>query len=187
MRKLKLQIQVSIDGFAAGPNSEHDWVFLAGPDEAAFQKIFDLAESSDTILGGRKMMLDFPGHWENVVDTQPESSWHPFAQMMVNHRKVVFSRTENSIPGRNLKVENGDLATAVQALKEEPGKDILVYGGVNFVSSLISLNLIDEYYIINCPIALGAGYSIFKERKILKLEHSITYKNGKVLNKYVPV
>jgi dihydrofolate reductase len=75
----------------------------------------------------------------------------------------------------------------VQALKEQPGKDILVYGGANFVSSLISLNLIDEYYIIINPVAIGAGLSIFKERKILKLDSSIAYKNGKVLNKYLPV
>ena len=84
-------------------------------------------------------------------------------------------------------MENGDLATAVQALKNQPGKDILVYGGVDFVSSLISLNLIDEYFIITCPVAIGSGLSIFKEKKILKLESSIAYNNGKVLNKYLPV
>ena len=63
----------------------------------------------------------------------------------------------------------------------------VVYGGVNFVSSLISLNLIGEYYIIINPVAIGAGLSIFKEKKILKLESSVAYKNGKVLNKYLPV
>jgi dihydrofolate reductase len=106
---------------------------------------------------------------------------------MVNTRKIVFSKTETAIAGRNLEVENGDLTTAVQALKEQPGKDILVYGGASFVSSLISLNLIDEYYIIINPVAIGAGLSIFKEQKILKLESSIAYKHGKVLNKYLPV
>jgi dihydrofolate reductase len=109
------------------------------------------------------------------------------AQRMVNHRKIAFSRTETAMPGRNLEVENGDLATAIQALKEQPGKDILVYGGAGFVSSLISLNLIDEYYMIVNPVAIGAGLSIFKERKILRLESSMAYKSGKVLNKYVPV
>ncbi|HTF29826.1 MAG TPA: dihydrofolate reductase family protein, partial [Flavitalea sp.] len=88
---------------------------------------------------------------------------------------------------RNLEVENGDLAAAVQALKKEPGKDIIVYGGANFVSSLISLNLIDEYYIFRSPVAIGTGLSIFKETKILKLDSSISYKNGKVLDKYLPV
>jgi len=188
MRKLKLQMQITLDGFVAGPNGENDWVFLPGKqDPAAFQFLIDMADSCDTILLGRKLPGEFVGHWENVLDHQPDSPWHPFAQRMVSHRKIAFSRTVTSMPGRNIEVENGDLATAVQALKEQPGKDILVYGGVGFVSSLVSLNLIDEYYFIVNPIAIGAGLSIFKERKIMKLESSVTYTNGKVLNKYVPV
>ena len=187
MRKLKLQMQMTVDGFVAGPNGENDWVFLPGKqDPAAFQFLTDMAGSSDTILAGRKMMLEFPGHWENVVDNQPGSSWHKFAQMMVGHRKIVFSRTETAIPGRNLEVENGDLVTAVQELKAQPGKDILVYGGAGFASALVNLNLIDEYYFIINPVAIGAGLSIFKERKILSLESSVAYQNGKVVNKYLP-
>jgi dihydrofolate reductase len=99
----------------------------------------------------------------------------------------VFSRTQTDIRGRNLEVENGDLAPAVQALKKQPGKDIMVYGGANFVSSLISLNLIAEYYFFVCPAAIGKGLSIFKEQKMLKLENSIAYNHGKVLHKYLPV
>ncbi len=186
MRKLKIQMQMTIDGFVGGPNGENDWVFLSGPDEAGFQKIIELADSSDTLLLGRKMTREFVDHWENMTDNQPDNPWHPLAQRMVNLRKIVFSKTETAIAGRNLEVENGDLATAVQALKEQPGKDILVYGGVNFVSSLISLNLIDEYYLIINPVAIGAGLSIFKERKVLKLESSTPYKSGKVINKYLP-
>jgi dihydrofolate reductase len=75
----------------------------------------------------------------------------------------------------------------VQALKKESGKDMMVYGGANFVSSLIDQNLIDEYYIITNPVAIGNGLSIFKETKKLKLESSITFKNGKILNKYLPI
>jgi dihydrofolate reductase len=187
MRKLKLQVHMTIDGFVAGPNGENDWVFLAGPDEAGFQKIIELADSSDTLLLGRKLAANFPTYWENMADNMPDNPAYPLAQLIVNMRKIVFSKTETVIAGKNVEVENGDLATAVQALKEQPGKDILVYGGVDFVSSLISLNLIDEYYIIIAPVAIGAGLSIFKERKILKLESSTTYKNGKIVNKYLPI
>jgi dihydrofolate reductase len=187
MRKLKLGVQMTIDGFVAGPEGENDWVFVSGPDEAGFRKIIELADSCDTILLGRKMTRGFIDHWENVVDNQPDSPQQPLAQLMVNLRKIVFSRTETVIKGRNLEVENGDLATAVQALKKEPGKDIMVYGGANFVSSLISQNLIDEYFIIINPVAIGNGLSIFKEKKLLKLESSIVFKNGKVLNKYLPL
>ncbi len=55
---------------------------------------------------------------------------------MVSMRKIVFSRSQTAIKGRNLEVENGDLAAAVHALKKQPGKDIMVYGGATFVSSL---------------------------------------------------
>ncbi|HEY4196816.1 MAG TPA: dihydrofolate reductase family protein [Mucilaginibacter sp.] len=188
MRKLKLQMQMTIDGFVAGPEGQLDWMWGTGErDEASFQKVIELAESCDTILLGRKMIPEFIEHWENVVDNLPDSPEQTLAQLMVNMRKIVFSRTQTAMSGRNLEVENGDLATAIQALKKEPGKDIIVYGGANFVSSLISQNLIDEYFIFRNPVAIGSGLSIFKEKKILKFESSITYKNGKVLNKYVPV
>lgn len=98
-----------------------------------------------------------------------------------------FRASLHSCPASALFTENGDLATVVQALKNEPGKDIMVYGGASFLSSLISLNLIDEYYFFRNPVAIGAGLSIFKERKVLKLESSTAYKNGKILEKYLPV
>lgn len=188
MRKLKLQVQMTIDGFVAGPNGELDWMWAPGKrDEASFQKVIELADSCDTILLGRKMTREFIGHWENVLDNQPDSYEQPLAKLMVNHRKIVFSRTQTTIVGRNAEMENGDLATAVQALKKEPGKDIMVYGGASFVSSLISQNLVDEYYIVRNPVAIGGGLTIFKERRNLELVSSVTYKNGKVLNKYLPV
>jgi len=179
---------MTIDGFVAGPNGELDWMWLSGNrDESMFQRVIELADSCDTILLGRKMTGGFIDHWENVVDNQPDSPEQPLAQLMVNLRKVVFSRTQTAINGRNLEVENGELAAAVHRLKKEPGKDIIVYGGASFASSLISQHLIDEYYIFLNPVAIGNGLSIFKERKILTLESSTAYKNGKVLNKYLPV
>ncbi|MEO7214684.1 dihydrofolate reductase family protein [Mucilaginibacter sp.] len=188
MRKLKLQVQMTIDGFVAGPDGQLDWMWIPGErDESIFEKVIDLAESCDTILLGRKMTREFIDHWENVVDNLPDSPEQPLAQLMVNMRKIVFSHTQTAINGRNLEVENGDLTVAVQSLKNEPGRDIMVYGGANFASSLISLNLVDEYYIFRNPVAIGKGLTIFTEQKILKLDSSITYKNGKVIDKYLPV
>ena len=188
MRKLKLQVQMTVDGFVAGPDGQLDWMWVTGKrDESISRRIIELADSCDTILLGRKMTREFIDHWENVVDNQPDSPEQSLAQRMVNMRKIVFSRTQTAINGRNLEVENGDLAAAVQALKKEPGKDIIVYGGANFASSLISQNLIDEYFIFRNPVAIGNGLSIFKEEKLLKLDSSTAYKNGKILNKYLPV
>lgn len=188
MRKLKLQVQMTIDGFVAGPEGQLDWMWLGGEkDERIMDHVIELADSCDIILMGRKMTREFIDYWENVVDHQPDSSEQALAQRMVNMRKIAFSHTQTTIKGRNLEVENGDLATVVQALKKEPGKDIMVYGGANFASSLISLNLVDEYYIFRNPVAIGDGLSIFKERKLLKLDSSIPYKNGEILDKYLPV
>lgn len=188
MRKLKLAMQITIDGFVAGPNGENDWVFLPGKqDPAAFQFGIDLASSCDSLLLGRKMIPGFTNHWENVADNQPDSPWHPYAKIIANMRKIVFSRTQTKITGRNVEIENRDLATVVKELKKQPGKDILVYGGVEFVSSLVKENLVDEYYMIVNPIAIGTGKTIFNQRKIMKLENSVFYTNGKVLNKYLPV
>lgn len=189
MRKLKLQMQITLDGFVAGPNGENDWVFIPGtPDPKALQSLVDIASTCDTLLLGGKTAADgFCGHWENVADTQPDNPWNPLARLIVDHRKIAFSRTETTFPGRNLEAENRDLATVVKELKNQPGKDILVYGGVGFVHSLISLDLVDEYYMIVNPVAIGKGQTIFNERKILKLESSTAYLNGKVLNKYLPV
>lgn len=185
MRKLKLQVQMTIDGFVASPDGRADW--MAPPDKAGGQTIIELADTCDTILMGRKMTPDFVAHWENVVDNHPESPAINLAQRMVNMRKIVFSRTLTDIKGRNLEVENGDLATVVMKLKEEAGKDIMVYGGANFASELIGLNLVDEYYIIVNPVAIGSGLAIFKDLKKLKLESSISFSNGKVMNKYLPI
>jgi dihydrofolate reductase len=178
---------MTLDGFVAGPNGELDWMWIGKPDDTLFQKIIDLADSCDTILLGRKMTPGFVEHWENVVDNMPESREQPLAQLMVNLRKVAFSRTQTAINGRNLEVDNGDLAVAVKTLKKQIGKDIMVYGGATFVNSLISQNLIDEYYIFRHPVAIGKGLSIFNEQKLLELESSVTYKNGTMLHKYLPV
>jgi dihydrofolate reductase len=187
MRKLKLQVQMTLDGFVAGPNGELDWIWIGKPDEAILQKVIELADTCDTILLGRKMTRGFADYWESVVDKPSESLEYTLAKQMVSMRKIVFSRTEKDIKGRNLEVENGDLAAVVHALKKQPGKDIMVYGGATFASSLISQNLVDEFYIVRRPVAIGSGLSIFKEQKVLQLENSITSNNGTVLHKYLPV
>jgi dihydrofolate reductase len=128
-------------------------------DESMGRQVIELADSCDTILLGRKMTREFINHWENVVD-RPDVQKHSLDQRMVNMRKIVFSRTLTAINGRNLEVENGDLDAAVKALKKEPGKYIIVYAGDNFVSSLISQNLIDDYFIFRNPVAIWNGLNV---------------------------
>lgn len=70
--------------------------------------------------------------------------------------------------GKNVSVENGDLASAVNHLKNKSGRDILVYGGASFVSSLIKEKLIDEMYLFINPAIIGNGKSIFKETETMQ-------------------
>jgi dihydrofolate reductase len=184
MRKLKLQMQVTVDGYVAGPEGQLDWMtFEMGPELEAF--INHLTDTSDTILLGRKMTDGFIKYWEHVV-TQEDSREHAFAQKMVGLPKVVFSKTLHHIEGKNVRVENGDMADAVKQLKGRPGKDIIVYGGATFVSSLIEHGLIDELNFFVNPVAIGSGMRVFKGKKPLKLAASTAYPSGIVVNSYLP-
>src|SRR6266852_452402 len=135
MRKLKLQMQITADGFVAGPEGQLDWMTRT-MDEKVIAFINHLTDTSDTILLGRKMTSGFIKYWEHAI-TQPESSEYSLARKMVDIPKVVFSKTLDHVDGQNVRVENGDLSEAVNQLKWAPGKDVIVYGGATFVSSLI--------------------------------------------------
>ncbi|TWR27656.1 deaminase [Mucilaginibacter achroorhodeus] len=187
MRKLKLQVHMTVDGFGARKNGQNDWVFFSGPDEAGFQKLINLAETCDTVLVGHNMAPTFLGHWQNMADSEQPTQQKTFGQVISNMRKIVFSRNQNTSDVPNVEIENGDLRKAIEALKNEEGKDMIAYGCGEFVLALIKQNLIDEYYIIVNPVVIGDGISVFKEEKVLTLESSDAFKNGKVLNKYLPV
>src|SRR5882762_11805704 len=147
MRKLKLQMQITLDGFVAGPNGELDWMNskMEMEDDKLLQYINFLIDSSDTILMGRKMTDGFVNYWTNVVKN-PKSPEYPFAKKMVDVPKVVFTRTLDESRWPNTVLAKGDIVEEVNKLKNPQGKDLLVYGGAGFVSSLIKHDLIDEYH-----------------------------------------
>ncbi|MEP6735817.1 MAG: dihydrofolate reductase family protein [Chryseolinea sp.] len=186
MRKLKLQMSMSVDGFVAKTNGEQDWIEWNQDEE--FKKYYqnDLIDSVDTILMGRKMTNEFFSYWENVVNNKPDSPEFQFAQKIVNIPKIIFSKTLKTIEGKNARVENGDLVTEVNNLKIKNGKDILVYGGANFVSSLIKNNLIDEFNFFVHHTSIGNGLKIFTDTRKLKLTKSKWYECGIVANQYMP-
>ena len=183
MRKLKLQMQVTVDGFVAGPKGELNWMARHDADEALNAFINHLTDTSDTILLGRKMTDGFVKYWEHVT-TQPDSPECAFARKMVDMPKVVFSKTLTHVDGKNVSVENGDLAAAVNGLKRQGGKDIVVYGRASFVSSLIRAGLIDEFHFFVNPTAIGKGMQVFTARVPLKLVASTRYPSGIVVNGY---
>jgi dihydrofolate reductase len=184
MRKLKLQMQVTVDGCVAGPEGQLDWMTF-DLDAGVIAFINHLTDTSDTILLGRKMTDGFIKYWEHAA-TQKDSPEYAFAQKMVGLPKVVFSKTLQHVAGKNVRVENGDLADAVKQLKSQPGKDIVVYGGATFVSSLIERGLIDELNLFVNPVAIGSGMRVFKGKTPLKLAASTAYPSGIVVNSYLP-
>src|SRR6266849_3477562 len=140
MRQLKLQMQITVDGFVAGPEGQLDWMTRA-MDEKLLSFINHMTDTSDTILLGRKMADGFVKHWEHAI-TQPNCP--SFGQKMVSIPKIVFSKTLSKVEGQNVSVQSGPIVDAVNRLKSQLGKDIVVYGGATFVSSLIENGLIDK-------------------------------------------
>jgi dihydrofolate reductase len=188
MRQLKLQIQITIDGFVARTNGELDWMKLDDWDDELKNCENDLIDSADTILMGRKMSDGFVKYWTSVLEN-PESPEYEFAKKMVDTPKVVFTKTLDESPWANTVLAKGDLVEEVTRLKNQTGKDLLVYGGADFVSSLIEENLIDEYNLFINPTAIGRGMTIFgklKDKSLsLKLNRSQSYNCGIVLNTYL--
>ena len=156
MRKLKLQVQITVDGFVARPNGEEDW--KAPGDEKLFQLINELADTSDTLLLGRKMAERFLPHFEEFESDSPKIT---FAQKMVNIPKIIFSKTLDKPFGKNTSLAKGNLAEEIAKLKNQDGKDILVYGGAGFVSSLIAGGHIDEFFFFVNPVLINKGMRIF--------------------------
>lgn len=190
MRRLKLQMQISIDGFVStGPNDEQHWVTWAW--EEIRSHVLALADSSDTILIGRKLAIDYIPYWQDTF-TRPDDPMHEVAERIVAMKKVVFTKTmKPSDPQvgtwNNTVLATGNLVDEVNKLKQQNGKDIIVYGGSSFVSALIKEGLIDEFHLFVNPVVLGHGEPIFdglKNYKQLQLKHSMVYPSGIVLLQY---
>ncbi|HEX9825766.1 MAG TPA: dihydrofolate reductase family protein [Flavobacteriaceae bacterium] len=178
MRTLKLQMRMTLDGFVAGPNGELDWMVWDLNDklktyETFLRDVIDLADSADTILLGRKMTEEFITYWENMVDNQPGSPLFALAERMVFTPKVVFSKTLDEVKGRNVSLAKGALEDEITKLKNQVGKDLLVYGGAEFASALISGGHVDEFIFFIDPVLINKGLRIFdtldKRQKLVSL------------------
>jgi dihydrofolate reductase len=160
-RKLKIQVAISVDGCIAGPNNEMDWLIS---DDEIMKYIDDIAESVDTIIMGRKMVDGFISHWSSRMNNS-DDLWNAFAKKMIAIPKIVFTKTLTKSNWINTEIAKGDLKDEITKLKYQKGKDIIVYGGASFDSSLIKEKLIDEFYLLVVPIVFGNGKTIFKELK----------------------
>lgn len=156
MRKFKLQVQTSVDGYMAGPNGEMDWMTFPWTDDINTY-IDELTQPVDTIVLGRKLAEGFIPAWESGPEGEDQAS----IDWMNNTPKVVISDSLTESPWKNATVAGGDLADTVNRLKAQPGGDMIAYGGGTLVAGLIAEGLLDELHLFVNPTALGAGMPVF--------------------------
>lgn len=153
---------MSIDGYIAGANGKMDWMVWDW-DEKLKKYIFELTEPVDTIILGRKMTDGFISYWSDIMMTKPDEPFYEFSKKMIETPKVVFTKTLKKSQWINTALATGDLSDEIMRLKREKGRDIIVYGGATFDSSLIKAGLIDEFHLFINPAAVGIGMAIFKD------------------------
>ncbi|MFK7805749.1 MAG: dihydrofolate reductase family protein [Anaerolineae bacterium] len=182
MRKLKLQVQMTVDGFIGGLNGEMDWMSFNWDDELAAY-VTELTESVDCIVLGRKLAEGFIPHWAAVA-SDSDNPEHSAGKIFTQTPKVVFTQTLKESEWDNTVLATGDLGTEINQLKAQTGQDIIAYGGATFVSSLIKEGLIDEMHLFVNPAAIGSGLPIFSElseKQNLTLKKSVAFSCGIVL------
>jgi dihydrofolate reductase len=178
MRPLRYSINVTLDGCC-----DHR-VMIA--DEEAHRHAMENLKRADALLFGRVTYEMMEAGWRRPPDTMPE--WLvPFARTIGETKKYVVSSTLDRVDW-NAELVRGDLATAVQQLKRQPGKGLLV-GGVTLPLALAELDLIDEYEFVVQPTLAGHGPTLFaglSQRLSLRLVSRLEFGSGAVAMRYEP-
>jgi len=167
MRRLRYGVAMSLDGFIAGTNGEYDWIVH---DPAIdFAAMF---AQYDTLLMGR-------GTYE--VANAPGKSWDSFGQ-----RWIVVSTTLKPEDHPNVTILSSGVAEAVAAMKEQPGKDIWLFGGGVLFRYLLDAGLVDTVEIAVMPVMIGSGIPLLPEgrRRSLHLGESKALPSGILILTY---
>lgn len=185
MRKLKIQIQVSIDGYIAGINGELDWM-ITNWDQELKKYVYNLTRPVDCILLGKNLASIFMETWDKRLDDPLLSD--ALARKINETQKIVFSNTLMNNPWKNTKILKGDFVEEISKLKQTKGKDIIAYGGATMVQSLVRSGLIDEYHLFINPVVLGKGIPLFERMDPLglKLVYSTSFDCGINIICYMP-
>ncbi|MBB6218385.1 dihydrofolate reductase [Anaerosolibacter carboniphilus] len=179
-RRIILDLAVSLDGFIEGLNGEVDWCIM--DTDMGFN---DFLNDIDTILYGRKS-YDLWGQYipGNDASAMEREIW----ELVHSKKKYVFSKTLTKID-KKVMIINDNIPEEVNKMKNEPGKDIWLYGGASLITTFINLGLVDEYRLSVHPVILGAGKPLFvdiKQRLGLKLVNTRRFSSGVVQLCYHP-
>jgi dihydrofolate reductase len=177
MRKLSTSTIVSLDGVIGSP---HTW---AGEyfDAAAAASSLERLDACDAMLMGRRTYEIFSSFWPAGTDA--------YAQRMNDIRKYVFSSTLDDPKWTNTTVLGGDVVAAARKLKEQDGKDLIMYGHGRLGAALLAGGLIDELSLFVLPIFLGGANSLLHqpgERTSLTLVDTKPLPTGAVILSYRP-
>lgn len=180
MRKLIVSMMVSVDGYIEDSSGKIDWHVWDMEMEEYMLQFFDRV---DELLFGRKAYQLMESYWP----TESGSESPRIAAKMNGLPKVVFSSTLSAANWDTSVLLHEVNAEAIQAMKEKPGKDMVIFGGAGLVSSFRELDLIDEYQLIINPVALGGGKPLFDTLPAplaLKPIHTQAFSCGNVLIVY---
>jgi dihydrofolate reductase len=173
-KKIILDLAVSLDGFIEGKNGETDWCIM--DPEMGFTNFL---EQIDTILYGRKS-YDL---WGNYIPKEDDSDADKeFWSLIHSKKKYVFSRTPRESDENTVFIMD-NILDEVNRLKNQPGKDIWMYGGASLITTFINLGLIDEFRLSVHPVVLGEGKPLFidmEQRLNLKLVDARKFSSGVV-------
>ena len=181
MRKLVLFMHVSLDGFAADTKSGLDWISY---DNELQQYADGIVATVGSPVYGRVTYELMAGYWPTVLDN-PNASEHSkaHARWVDQATKIVFSKTMKKADWNNTIVINDNIAEEINKLKQQPGKDLVIFGSPTLAHSFMELDLIDEYQLTLNPVLLGSGkpaYQNIKDKTNLKLVKATTLKSGVV-------
>lgn len=183
MRKIIVCNMMSLDGFFEGAGHTIDWHNV----DAEFNEFAEnQLNSVDTILFGRKTYELMASYWTSseALTTDPI-----IANQMNSKPKIVFSKTMTNARWKNTRLIKENIQPEIEKLKQQPGKDLILFGSADLAATFRQLDLIDEYRIILHPIVLAQGTPLFRqnpEQLHLKLTRTKTFKSGNVLLYYEP-
>lgn len=174
---------VTLDGFFEGPNGELDWHNV---DEEFNEFAIAQLDSADTLLFGRVTYQMMASYWPTPAAMADDPT---VAGKMNGMSKIVFSRTLVNAEWNNTRLVKDNSVAEISKLKQQPGKDMLLFGSADLASALTRAGSIDEYRIMVNPVVLGKGKPLFrgiKDSLRLKLVNTRTFRSGNVLLYYEP-
>ena len=181
MRKLISLMHVSLDGFCGGPKGEMDWISL---NDAIFADATDVIDTAGAAVYSRVTHDMMRGYWPTLLG-KPDSREVRHARWVEQIPKLTFSRTMQSSDWNNVQIRRE--AREILADKQQPGKDLLIFGSPGLVHAFLELDAIDEFWMFQNPILLGTGLPYFQGavKTRLKLASQKPFENGVIRLHYV--